>query len=589
MATVEALHRYPVKGFPGQALSRAVVRTGDGIEGDRAMAFTNGRVPAHPGTWSHCDEFTALKNDTSLQHWQVDAEQRPGGGIEVVLVSPDGHQVQADSSDPQSLDDAGRQLSGLLAPGGHNPRHLVAAQQGMFDSRVSGLSLINPATVRLLAASAGVDVDPLRFRGNVLLGGLEPCAELDWIGRIVTIGGVRLWVRSAIERCSATRVNPTTGEVDVNVPQLLATHMGHQHCGVYGVVLDGGTLAVGDDVVVGERIAGAPTRAPAQAWKPRTSPRMAEVGDVTILDADSETPVARVRLVDPQGWMAALWAPGMNLRLHLVVDGVAVWRTYTITRVDGDVVELLVALNGSVSRQVAALRPGDGVVVSGPYGRLTSETLGARPTAAVVAGIGATPALALSGVIPGMPVLHVERPATASEVHRELVDADALGHVQRWSTAAQGRPGPEDIAAWLRTTAGSGRLEVVACGPAGFGTAVREAAELSGVVDAVHEEVFASPMDPHLVAQPDLPIARVEVVGEATSVEWTPTSGYLLDALEQAGIGVDSTCRGGSCGSCVMHLDAGEVTYPIEPAAAVADDEVIACSAFPVGDVRLSR
>lgn len=589
MPTVEQLYRFPIKGFPAQALQRARVRAGSGIDGDRALAFSNGTAPVDEGEWSPWDSFTALKNDVSLQGWHLDADTDRAGMTTVSLTAPDGASARVGTHAADDRTVAEELLGQRLAAQGPHPRRLVHGGQGMFDSRPSGISIINPASIALLARAAGVDLDPRRFRGNVLVGGLDAGAEYDWVGRIVTIGGVRLWIRSAIERCSATRVNPVTGAVDVNVPHLLATAMGHQHCGVYGVVLDGGDLSVGDEIFLDDRVAGAPRELPADVWKPRTSARMASVVDVKILDADGSAPVARIRLRDPQGWMEALYCPGQNLRLHLVVDGLPVWRTYTITRVRGQQVELMVALGGAVSRHLAELRRGDGVVISGPFGRLTSDTLGQRRTAAVVGGIGATPALALAGALPGMPVLHVERPVEASEVHQELASAPGLGPVSRWSTMAHGRPGVEDVAAWLQEQAADEEIDVIACGPRGFGATVRDAADRAGVVDTVHEEVFASPVDLYLVPEPDLAPAKVSIEGEDATITWTPTSGYLIDALDAAGVRTQSNCRGGSCGSCVMRLLEGEVTYPVEPAAGVSEDEVVTCSAFPVGDVRLAR
>src|SRR5699024_11501457 len=93
---------------------------------------------------------------------------------------------------------------------------------------------------RAALGAAADGLDPLRFRGNVLLDGLEPFAEFALVGSIIRLGGVRLAIRSTIERCPATTVNPRTTAVDVNVPRVLNSACAHLHCGVYGQILETG-------------------------------------------------------------------------------------------------------------------------------------------------------------------------------------------------------------------------------------------------------------------------------------------------------------------------------------------------------------
>ena len=54
-----------------------------------------------------------------------------------------------------------------------------------------------------------------------------------------------------------------------------------------------------------------------------------------------------------------------------------------------------------------------------------------------------------------------------------------------------------------------------------------------------------------------------------------------LDLAEARGLSPEFSCREGSCGTCRTKLVAGAVTYLREPAATVAADEVLICSAVP--------
>lgn len=629
---VSALFRYPVKGFPAEPLATGRVRPGSGFDGDRAAAFSSGHLPVPAEAWSPSRGFSVLKTDMSLEAWQVSstAAEAPAGSEApsgspaaparaITLRAPDGERTRFRTDDADSLSAASAFLAARLRARGGHPRRLVVADQGMFDSRASGVSLINPATVEVLGRAAGVDLDPLRFRGNVHLSGLAPGAEFGLIGRVVRLGSTRLLIRASIERCPATRVNPRTAEDDVNVPRLLAGVFGHLHCGVYGIVLEAGTVGVGDALVVEDGSAALDPR----VRSPLTTPRPATVLDSAEVDPGR----VRVRLRDNLGWFAAHHRPGMHVRVHLLTDTGPLWRTYTVTAAAGSTFELGVGVDGAGSRALTALPAGSRVLVSGPFGRVTADTLRAPHTLVLTAGIGITPAL---GLLPGLAdrsvdVLHAERESTPSDFFRALTEAAGAlsrARVRRWSTRERGRPDTDALAAELtamlgadhdanaeavRTESGEpaapgtadradAAVDVVLCGPPGFLAAAAEAARRAGIPAArIHREIFSSPAPLDAGGAVDLTAwepARVRTVAANGSagpeVDWTPAAGFLLDALEARGIDVASSCRGGSCGTCALRLVSGQVAYPVEPAAPFESGEVITCSAVPVGEVVLA-
>jgi uncharacterized protein YcbX len=115
------------------------------------------------------------------------------------------------------------------------------------DSRRGFVSLINLASVAAIEPLVGTPVDPLRFRGNLHLEGLEPWAEFDLVGRVVRApSGLRLRITKRIERCAATNVDPATGFRDLDIPSALMRAYGHFDCGVYAEVLSGGTIPEGE-------------------------------------------------------------------------------------------------------------------------------------------------------------------------------------------------------------------------------------------------------------------------------------------------------------------------------------------------------
>jgi uncharacterized protein YcbX len=94
----------------------------------------------------------------------------------------------------------------------------------------------------------GFDLDPLRFRANIYVSGLHAWDELAWVDDHLILGETLVHVVSPITRCAATAVNPVTARRDVDVPQELMKHYGHNHMGVYVEVLRGGQIAVGDTI-----------------------------------------------------------------------------------------------------------------------------------------------------------------------------------------------------------------------------------------------------------------------------------------------------------------------------------------------------
>jgi uncharacterized protein YcbX len=129
------------------------------------------------------------------------------------------------------------------------PKVLTAPDGFRFtDSRRGFVSLINLASVRELEKAVEAPVDPLRFRGNIHLEGLDPWQEFDLMGQVLTTpSGVRLKVTKRIERCAATNVDPATGLRDLEIPKTIMRTYGHFDCGIYAEVLTGGPIATGDE------------------------------------------------------------------------------------------------------------------------------------------------------------------------------------------------------------------------------------------------------------------------------------------------------------------------------------------------------
>ena len=125
----------------------------------------------------------------------------------------------------------------------------AAAGFRFTDARSGFVSIINLASVRAIEEWLGVPVDPLRFRANIYVDGMQPWAEFDLVGRVLQdSNGLALKITKPIVRCAAVNVDPVTAERDLDIPATLLRRLGHMDCGVYAQVRSGGELVRGAEL-----------------------------------------------------------------------------------------------------------------------------------------------------------------------------------------------------------------------------------------------------------------------------------------------------------------------------------------------------
>ena len=245
---VAALHRYPVKGLSSESIETVQLEAGGHVPGDRLFAVENGPsgfYPAEP-RWQPKIKFLMLMRNESLARLRTRFEDATSS---LVIEEGGREQVRADLSTPQGRVAIEALLRRFMPRELRGPPKMLAAPDGFrfTDSRHGYVSVINRASVAALERLTGRPVDPLRFRGNVLLDGLEPWAEFDLVGRTLAgPSGLELKITSRITRCAAVDVDPDTGERDMDLPRTLMQQLGHMACGVYAEVTGRGALRTGD-------------------------------------------------------------------------------------------------------------------------------------------------------------------------------------------------------------------------------------------------------------------------------------------------------------------------------------------------------
>ena len=249
-ARVERICRYPVKGMSAEELPEVTLTVGQRMPEDRRFAIARGssEIDSSSPEWRSPESFVTLMRTEKLAQLRTRYDAETGQ----LTVLRGGKPVStATITDPLGRVVIEQFLAAFLSGDVQRAPKLVDAGAAlMTDVPEPYISLINLASVRDLERVVGKPVDPLRFRGNVYLDGLEPWEEMQWIGKTVTLGGARLEVAEPIERCAATTVNPETAERDINIPKELQRGYRHVNMGVYASVVESGRVAVGDAVEV---------------------------------------------------------------------------------------------------------------------------------------------------------------------------------------------------------------------------------------------------------------------------------------------------------------------------------------------------
>jgi uncharacterized protein YcbX len=245
MPQIVSLYRYPVKGFSPEPLDEAALSPGRPFEGDRIYAIENGPSgfdPEAPAFQSKV-KFLCLMKNARLASLRTHLE--PGTGH--WTIDGAGPRFAADLTTQAGREATEAFFTEFMAEERRGPLKVLSAPGHMFsDVGKPYVSFINLASVAALTERIGKPVDPLRFRANLYLDGVDALAELDWVGREATIGESRLRFVHRTRRCVATNVDPVTAERDLDIPGTLMRTYDHMDCGIYAEITEAGTVRPGD-------------------------------------------------------------------------------------------------------------------------------------------------------------------------------------------------------------------------------------------------------------------------------------------------------------------------------------------------------
>lgn len=112
--------------------------------------------------------------------------------------------------------------------------------------------IVNAATVRDLSTTLQTQINPTRFRPNIIVDNLAPWEEFTWVDKSIKCGDMKLSVIKRTVRCEGVSVDPLDKNNVLDIPRLLTQHYPEHgpFLGVYAVIDEAGSMKIGDSVSV---------------------------------------------------------------------------------------------------------------------------------------------------------------------------------------------------------------------------------------------------------------------------------------------------------------------------------------------------
>ena len=317
--------------------------------------------------------------------------------------------------------------------------------------------------------------------------------------------------------------------------------------------------------------------------------------------------------------------PGQFLNLAFSIGGARMNRSYSISSSPNqrEYVDLTVRREprGAISRHmVDLLKVGDRIEAGGPVGKFTFTGKESDHIVLISAGVGITPMMSITRYLteqswPGdiffiytchapSDFIFANEIAVLRTRHPKLHVAVTISKTEGtgWK-GDRGRITKEWLARALPDLP-SRRIHV--CGPPSQMESIKAIlTELKVPPDQVKTEAFGtpkpSPSEPGTTAQPTAPATGPLVTfsknHKTAKVHLdlqrgdSPPEQTILELSEELGIGIEFSCRVGTCGVCKVKMTSGEVEQAVQDALD-ADDKthgiILACQAKPRGPVTVA-
>lgn len=379
----------------------------------------------------------------------------------------------------------------------------------------------------------------------------------------------------------------------------------------------------------------APPAAGASQSAPATSPAVSETsvppvtanwrGQLRIASIVTETPSVKTFRLLPSSndrFLPFTFVPGQFLNVAFGIGGARMNRSYSISSspTQREYVDLTIRREprGAVSRHfVDLLKVGDRIEAGGPVGKFTFSGTEADSIVLISAGVGITPMMSITrylterawaGDIFFVYTCHAPSDFIFADQFAALQTRNPKLHVAVTISKAEGtdwkghrgRINKEWLAQAVPDLA-SRRIHL--CGPPSQMDSIKTILNELGVApDHLKTEAFGATKPaaaaPGTTAKPTAPAtgplvtfsknnksAKIHVDLQAGD---SPPKQTILELSEELGIGIEFSCRVGTCGLCKVKMTSGEVEMAVQDALDANDKTngiILACQAKPEGEI----
>ena len=373
--------------------------------------------------------------------------------------------------------------------------------------------------------------------------------------------------------------------------------------------------AAGQTLPAGASTQGAGGSSTADSTASPTTPLTAKwKGHLRVASIVNETPAVKTyRLCSSgDGDLPITYIPGQFLNVAFAVGGARMNRSYSISSSPNarDYVELTVKREnrGAVSRHIHDLvKDGDEIEAGGPVGTFTFTGSEADSIVLIAAGVGITPMMSIARYLterswPGDIYFIYSCRTSVDFIFAKAISTLEQRNPRLHVVVTMSDPGPEwkgpkgRITKELLTQSvpdlASRRIHL--CGPPGMMDTTKALLTEIGVPpNQLKTEAFGAvkppPVAPGTSAKPTAP-ATGPLVTFSTNNKSAKTRSdqTILELSEELGIGIEFSCRVGTCGVCKVKMTTGEVDMAVEDA--LDDDDkknglILACQAKAKGEV----
>ena len=347
-------------------------------------------------------------------------------------------------------------------------------------------------------------------------------------------------------------------------------------------------------------------------------------GQLRVGSIASETPSVKTFRLLPSSndpFLPFTFVPGQFLNVAFWIGGARMNRSYSISSspTQRDYVELTVRREprGAVSRHIDdLLEVGDQIEAGGPVGRFTFTGTEADSIVLIAGGVGITPMMSITrylterswagdiffiyGCRAPSDFIFANQFAELERVNPKLHVAVTMSRPE--GTDWRGSRGRITKELLTETVPGIASRRIHLCGPPSMMDSTKAIlAELGVSPDQIKTELFGAtkptPAAPGTTAAPSVaatgPLVTFSKSNKSAKIHLdlqkgdSPPKQSILELSEELAIGIQFSCRVGTCGVCKVKKTSGEVEMAVQDALDPDDktnDIILACQAKPTAD-----